>query len=156
MQQKTDAQLHSLNATQNLSTNTLEQPSQYLYVNQQKRFSDAEDNGGRSDDWCSETSSGNFAQIRQPIIKGRTFISANKHRKFSITPSSSVSVLTSTGSKDNNTNNLLKNPIDSSNFNGSEISNDDANKKPLIAKWKTGVRLQNASSTASPDSKGIV
>lgn len=147
MQKKTDMQQKNLDISQNSS----------LYTNQQTHYlpNQQEDVSGRSDDWCSESSSSNFGQLRQPIFKGRPFGSANKQRKFSITPSSSnVSILTSISSRDNNIPSKTITDITSNStlFNG--ISNDDANKKPLIAKWKTGVRLQNTSSP-SPENQGI-
>lgn len=134
MQQKTDAQLQCLNnnnnSSQSTSLHTLQQ-HQPQQQNQQKRLSDVEDVGGRSDEWCSESSSGN--QLRQPLIKGRTFITANKHRKFTLTPASSNTVLNDVAMK---------------------TDPDDACKKPLIAKWKTGVRIQNTATPNTPDSKG--
>lgn len=141
MQKKTDLQSKSLDICQNSS----------LYTNQQTHYlpNQHEDVSGRSDDWCSESSSGNFGPMRQPIVKGRTLGSASKQRKFSMTPSlSSVSILTSISSKDNSVSSkTITEGSSSSNFNG--ISSDEANKKPLIAKWKTGVRLQNTSSPST-------
>lgn len=136
MQQKTDAQLHCLNGSQS----TLQQPM--TNQNQQKRLSDVEDIGGRSDEWCSESSSD-----RQPLIKGRTFISSNKQRKFSETPS--ISLKTSS----NDVSMKASNDCNSSIING--ILADEVCKKPLIAKWKAGVRIQNTASPTNPDSKGL-
>lgn len=136
MQQKTDAQLHCLNGSQS----TLQQPMTNQC--QQKRLSDVEDIGGRSDEWCSESSSG-----RQPLIKGRTFISSNKQRKFSETPS--VSLKTSSNDVS------MKTSADCNSSIISGILIDEACKKPLIAKWKAGVRIQNTASPTTPDSKGL-
>lgn len=148
MQKKTDLQSKNLDINHHSSSLYTNQPINYL-PNQQ------EDMNGRSDDWCSESSSGNFGQLRQPIVKGRSLGLNSKQRKFSITPSSSnVSILTSISSKDNSISSKTITEGSSSNvFNGH--LNDEANKKPLIAKWKTGVRLQN---TASPstDNQGNV
>lgn len=139
MQQKTDAQLQcTINGNPSTSMHTLQPPAQNS--NHQKRLSDAEDGGGRSDELCSESSSGNFGHLKQPLTKGRTFISAYKQRKFSTTTASSnASVLTSNDVS-----------TDCSSVNG--LVTEDASKKPLIARWKTGVRLQNAASPT--DSKG--
>lgn len=147
MQQKTDAQLHNLNVSPNFSSTALQKVQQNHMNQQQKRLSDTEDNGGRSDDWCSEDSSD---QIRHQAIKSRLI--ANKHRKYLITPSSSISISASTASKDTENG---KNIADETSICTNGNSSDDVNKKPLIAKWKTGVRLQNTS-TSSPDGKGNV
>lgn len=146
MQKKTDLQSKNLDISQNSSLQT------NPHLPQQLPYQLHEDTNGRSDDWCSESSSGNFGQLRQPIVKGRT--SNSKQRKFSVTPSSSnVSLLTSNSSKENTSisSKTITEESISLPFNG--ISNEEASKKPLIAKWKTGVRLQNTSSP-SPDSKG--
>lgn len=141
MQKKTDLQTKGLDISQSSS----------LQANQQQKYppNQQEDVSGRSDDWCSESSSGNFG--KQSFTRGRASVSANKQRKFSITPSSSsISILTSTSSKDNSISS--KTVTDGSMpqlFNG--ISGDDASKKPLIAKWKAGVRIQNTSSPSAPD-----
>lgn len=105
---------------------------------QPKRLSDAEDGGGRSDDWCSETSSSNVGQLRLPIAKGRAFVAANRHRKYTITPSAPLS-LGSSGANVVTENGPMKLTADGSNA-------DESSKKPLIAIWKAGVKLQNASS----------
>lgn len=146
MQKKTDLQSKNLDISHVTSLQTNQIQHQQLPIQQH------EDMNGRSDDWCSESSSGNFGQLRQPIFKGRA--NTSKHRKFSVTPSSSnVSLLTSISSKDNTSisSKTITEESASTSFNG--ISNEEASKKPLIAKWKTGVRLQNTSSP-SPDSKG--
>lgn len=147
MQKKTDLQSKGLDISQSSS----------LQANQQQKYlpNQQEDVSGRSDDWCSESSSGNFGPLRQPTAKGRTSVSATKQRKFSITPSSSsVSILTSTSSKDNSvSSNTVTDGSSVQLFNGITAA-DEANKKPLIAKWKTGVRLQNTSSPSTPDGKG--
>lgn len=98
-----------------------------------KRLSDVEDGGGRSDDWCSETSSSNFGQLRQPIAKGRAAITSNRHRKYTINPSITT---TATTTSDNG-------PMKQATSDVNHV--DDASKKPLIAIWKAGVKLQNAS-----------
>lgn len=104
---------------------------------QPKRLSDAEDGGGRSDDWCSETSSSNVGQLRQPIAKGRAFVAANRHRKYTITPSASMSLIPSAVTP------VAENPLMKLTPDGSVA--DDNSKKPLIAIWMAGVKLQNAS-----------
>lgn len=135
MQQKTDAQLQCLNGSQSTSMHTLQNLTQH------KRLSDAEEMGGRSEEWCSESSSG---QLRQPLIKGRTFVSANGHKKFSLATAAATAAVAVAPTTDISSKHLTEN---------SSI-NDDASKKPLIAKWKTGVRIQNAAPTTTPDSKG--
>lgn len=148
MQKKTDLQSKNLdlNHSSSLYTN---QPIQYV-PNQH------EDVSGRSDDWCSESSSSNFAHLRQPIFKGRSLGNANKQRKFSMTPSSSnVSIITSVSSKDNSiSSKTITEANPSTSFNG--MTNDDSNKRPLIARWKTGVRLQNTVSPATDNNQGTV
>lgn len=104
---------------------------------QPKRSSDVEDGGGRSDDWCSETSSSNVGQLRQPITKGRAFVAANRHRKYTITPSASMPVVPSA------VNTITENGPTKLTTDGTIT--DESSKKPLIAIWKAGVKLQNAS-----------
>lgn len=107
---------------------------------QAKRSSDGEDGDGRSDDWCSETS--NAGQLRQPNAKGRAFVAANRHRKYTITPSASMSLVPSAVNAVTETEmKLMKQTPDGS------IA-DENSKKPLIAIWKAGVKLQNASAPA--------
>lgn len=150
MQKKTDLQSKNLDISQGSSLQANQHP-QHPIQNQH------EDVSGRSDDWCSESSSGNLAQLRQPFIKNRPFVSNNKQRKFSVTPSSSnVSLLTSTSSKDNTSVSSKTITEEGAALSLNGFSNEETAKKPLIAKWKTGVRLQNTSSTTTPDSKGIV
>lgn len=118
---------------------------------QPKRLSDAEDGGGRSDDWCSETSSSNVGQLRQqPIAKGRAFVAANRHRKYTITPSVSMSLISSAANAAVVENGPMKITPDGS-------VTDESSKKPLIAIWKAGVKLQNASApttTAQAENNG--
>lgn len=150
MQQKTDAQINSLNASQ-ITLHPVQCTA--TMSNQQKRLSDADvDLGGRSDDWCSENSSGNVvAQVQTTPPKGRPLV-VTKNRKAPIAPLPSVTILSSTIAKDTNSVRITcDGPLSISSVG---VPVDDANKKPLIAKWKSGVRVQNASSTASPDSKG--
>lgn len=123
--------------------------------------SQQDDTSGRSEDWCSESSSGNFRPLRQLAVKGRSLVPVCKQRKFSITPSSSsVSLLASTSSKDNtndSSNIITDRSCSTTLINGFSIESGDINKKPLIAKWKTGVRLESATSSSpstSTDSKG--
>lgn len=146
MQQKTDAQIHSLNVSQT----ALHPPPCTTISTQPKRLSDAEDIAGRSDDWCSENSSG---QLQSPSSKGRSLV-VSKHRKAPIMPALSVTILSSTISKDSNSIRINCDGPPSISSVGVSTGTDDANKKPLIAKWKSGARVQNASSTATPDSKG--
>lgn len=103
-----------------------------------KRLSDVEDGGGRSDDWCSETSSSNFGQLRQPIAKGRAAITSNRHRKYTINPS-----ITTTTTAAATTTTTENGPMKQASSDVNHV--DDASKKPLIAIWKAGVKLQNAS-----------
>lgn len=152
MQQKTDAQINSLNASQN----TLHSQSVQCTPttsNQQKRLSDADGEfGGRSDDWCSENSSGNPpVPLQTTPPKGRPLI-VTKNRKAPLAPLPSVTILSSTIGKDMNSVRVTCDGLSSTSSVG--VPADDANKKPLIAKWKSGVRVQSASSTATPDSKG--
>lgn len=117
---------------------------------QQKRLSDAEDTGMRSDDLCSESSLNNFSQLRHPVPKGRTFVAANKHRKYSVLPSGTSGAILANS-----------NAIDSRSLSGTQdncVASDDGNKKPLIAKWKAGVKVQNAmspSATAQIEGHGL-
>lgn len=153
MQKKTDLQSKNLELSQSSSLYANQQPyQQQSQQSQQQKQQQQEDVSGRSDDWCSESSSGNVRQLGQPS-KGRSIISIGKPRKFSLTPSiSNVSILTSNSSKDNSTSSrTITEESSSVQLNGATY--DEVNKKPLIAKWKTGVRLQNATSP-STDGKG--
>lgn len=169
MQKKTDLQSKNMDISQGSSLQTnhhnnhhnnhhhQQQQHQQQPAQQQKHIpNQQEDTSARSDDWCSESSSGNFGPLRQLAIKGRSLVPVSKQRKFSITPSSSnVSILTSTSSKDNtSTSSKTMTEISSAlTFNGISGELSETNKKPLIAKWKTGARLQNASSPSAPESK---
>lgn len=118
-----------------------QQQLQQQQQQQQKRLTDAEDTGIRSDDWCSESSLNNFNQLRHPVPKGRTFVMANKHRKFAIIPTGSSGAILANSSSN-----------DSRSVSGTQDNcsiSDDGNKKPLIAKWKAGVKVQNAMSPAA-------
>lgn len=150
MQKKTDLQSKNMDISQGSSLQINQQQQQ-----QQQHIPNQSEDVNRSDDWCSESSSGNFGQLKQALVKGRSLVPINKQRKFSVTPSSSnVSILTSVSSKDN-TSTSSKTITDGSNsLIINIVGNDEANKKPLIAKWKTGVRVQNASSPTTPESKG--
>lgn len=150
MQQKTNAQVHGLNVSQN----TLHTAHSLATLpSQPKRLSDPEEMAGRSDDWCSENSSGNLVQSLSPS-KGRTLV-VTKNRKAPIAPLPSVTILSSTIAKDPNS--VRINCDGPSSISTVGIPADEANKKPLIAKWKSGVRVQNASSSsATPDSKGNI
>lgn len=158
MQKKTDLQSKNLEISQSSSLYANQQPHHHQQPpqppQQQQQYlpNQQEDVSGRSDDWCSESSSGNLRQMGQHS-KGRSIISIGKQRKFSITPSiSNISILTSNSSKDNSTSSRTITEEGSSvTLNGATY--DELNKKPLIAKWKTGVRLQNATSP-STDGKG--
>lgn len=161
MQKKTDLQSKNLEISQSSSLyanqQPYHQPSQSQQQPQQQRQqyvqNQQEDVSGRSDDWCSESSSGNVRQLGQQS-KGRSIISIGKPRKFSLTPSiSNVSILTSNSSKDNSTSSKTITEDGSSSVPLNGATYDEVNKKPLIAKWKTGVRLQNATSP-STDGKG--
>lgn len=113
---------------------------QHQQQSQQKRLSDHEDAGIRSEDWCSESSVNNCSQLRHPIPKGRTFVTANKNRKYTIMPSvSSAAILTNDSS-------MTKSTTSDQNV---ALIVEDNNKKPLIAKWKAGVKVQNALSTST-------
>lgn len=161
MQKKTDLQSKNLEISQGSSLYA-NQPLQHRYQQQQQHQqqelqqsylpNQPEDVGGRSDDWCSESSSGNIRQMG-PSSKCRSIISIGKQRKFSITPSiSNVSILTSTSSKDNSISSKTITE-EGSTIPSNDGTYDEINKKPLIAKWKTGVRLQNATAPAA-DGKG--
>lgn len=156
MQKKTDLQSKNLEISQSSSLYANQQPyHQHSQQQKQQQYvpSQQEDVSGRSDDWCSESSSGNVRQLGQQQSKNRSIISIGKPRKFSLTPSiSNVSILTSNSSKDNSTSSRTITEEGSTvPLNGATY--DEVNKKPLIAKWKTGVRLQNATSP-STDGKG--
>lgn len=139
------SQQHNLLSQQQQNTIT----SSLLQI-QPKRLSDAEDGGGRSDDWCSETSSSNVGQLRQPIAKGRAFVAANRHRKYTITPSAPSMPILPSGVNVVTDNGPIKLTLD-----GSSIA-DESSKKPLIAVWKAGVNLQNAAApiTAQAENNG--
>lgn len=161
MQKKTDLQSNNMDISQGSSLqinphHTIhhqQQQQQHQPTLQHNIPNQQEDISG-----CSESSSGNFGPLRQLAAKGRSLVPVSKQRKFSITPSSSnVSILTSTSSKDNasTSSKTITDTNSAPNFNGAMSELSDASKKPIIAKWKTGVRLQNTSSTSTPDSKGI-
>lgn len=104
------------------------QQNQYQQQSQ-KRISDNEDAIIRSDDMTSESSSGAPNRLREiPIPKVRTFVAANKHKK---------GVGTCSGLS------AVQNPAATANVEP---------KRPLIAKWKTGVKLQ--CTTASSENNG--
>lgn len=71
--------------------------------------------------------------MRQPIAKSRTYVATNKHRKYTVVPVASSSILSTLPL------------IDKVVTEGSLCGSDDSNKKPLIAVWKTGAKLQNTS-----------
>lgn len=148
MQKKTDLQ-KNLDSIQNSSL----QINQQLQQPQQQHIQNQHEELNRSGDWCSKSSSG---QLRQFITKDHSSVPVNKQRKFSVTPSSSnVSIFTSVSSKDNISTSSKTVTDGSSSFAIHGLSSDEISKKPLIAKWKAGVHLQNTSySPSTPDSKG--
>lgn len=160
MQKKTDLQSKNMDISQGSSSQTNHHHNnnhQQMALQQQQLQqhipNQQEDISGRSDDWCSESSSGTFGPLRQLAVKGRSLVPVSKQRKFSLTPSSSnVSIFTSTNTSTSSK--TLTETSSTLNFIGVSGELNDASKKPLIAKWKTGVRLQNTSSTSTPDSKG--
>lgn len=91
----------------------------------QKRFPEHEDFNNRSDGLDSENSFTITATCEPPVPKARTIVTANKNRKSSI--SSGVLVGTVNG-------------------NCAQLgtgANVNDSKRPLIAKWKAGVKLQS-------------
>lgn len=101
----------------------------------QKRLSDFEETAARSDDLGSETSFDVLNRLRPgetPVPKSRTFIAVNKNRKMSGPPV------------------LCTAPSSQIIMNGAGVSNES--KRPLIAKWKTGAKLQTT--TANSDKNG--
>lgn len=88
-----------------------------------------DDTATRSDDWSSQASSNNFNHLKHVDTRIKPNV-MSRHRRCAPSPSA--------------TKMLAVDKVEAC---------DDNNKKPLIAVWKTGAKLQNTStSTASPAS----
>lgn len=129
LQRRVDAHSQEfLMAQQTVSSAQQQRQPQY-----QKRSSDQEELIAPSDDMTSEGSSGIAHRLRSsatepPIPKARTFIALNKNRKGSGSSQCSAGAIATAAAVGNGA--------------ATSISN-DFNKRPLIAKWKTGVKLQS-------------
>lgn len=136
LQQKVEAHAKSVQQQQqqqqNQSNNLLPPTIPPSLIRQKSKSSDAEDGGTRSDDWCSETSS---SQLRQTASKTR-INAMNRHRRHAIMPMPAKSTSTSAINE--------------------RSEDENCNKKPLIAVWKAGVKVQNTSTvSSSTDNNGL-
>lgn len=86
---------------------------------------DNDDNGTKSDDWNSQTSSNNFSQLKNVDTKTKPNV-MNRHRRIAAA-SPSASKMAAVDKTE---------------------CVEDSSKKPIIAVWKSGVKLQNTT-TAS-------
>lgn len=139
LQQKVDA--HSQEMLPSHSQSTSKTMAQL--ASSDGRLSD--DGGAKSDDWCSESSSGIFGRLRNPLPKG--FQVANKNRKCVVLPATG----SITPTIDTITDTLKSTVISTSNNPQMRegTSGGCLAKKPLIAKWKTGVKLQSTTTATT-------